>query len=140
MSRDQNGKYKPGYCPNPKGRPRKGPAEISPTQEREEFFEDAAMPVTVIENGKRKTIPFRRAINRQLMRKAVGGDTRAMLEFKKTESRLIREAYEEKFRVLEALHDLENRCRKTPPENVPEMTLAWIRKVRAMLPPEMLAW
>jgi hypothetical protein len=137
MSRENSGHFKPGHCPNPKGRPRNKPPEISPTQEREEFFEDAAMPVTVIENGKRKTIPLRRAINRQLMRKAAVGGTRAMLEFKKTENRHIRQAYEEKLSVLERLLDLEKQCMNASPEDVPEKTLEWIRNWRARLPPEM---
>jgi hypothetical protein len=71
------------------------------------------------------------------MRKAVAGDTRAMLEFKKTESRLVRESYDEKHEVLKALLDLEKRWSKILPENVPEKVLETIRNLRAMLPPEM---
>jgi hypothetical protein len=56
MSRNKKGQYLPGHCGNPKGRPRKQPRETSKEQLRDDFFEAVDMPVTIVENGKRKTM------------------------------------------------------------------------------------
>lgn len=100
-----------------------------------EFFDDANMPVHIVENGKRKTIPARRAINRQLIKKAVEGDMRAMIEWKKEEHKHTREFFDEQVGLLEQLINAEMRYREKP-EDVAEEALQIMRRVRELLAPE----
>ena len=83
MSRNEWGQYKPGTCGNPRGRPRKLPRKIDPEQLRNEFFEAGETLVPIIENGKRKFIPARAAIEKQLALKAASGNMRAIIAWQK---------------------------------------------------------
>ena len=134
MLRDERGRFRPGYCGNPRGRPRKQPRETSPRQIHEDFFAVADMPVTIIENDKRKTIPTRIAINRQLTKKALEGDTRAIIEWKKAEYRFTQEFFDGQARLLKGLVETEKRCREHP-EEVTEQLLQIIRDARRLLVP-----
>jgi hypothetical protein len=66
-------KFKSGQSGNPQGRP-KGAKNFATALE-----EETSAPVTVIENGKRRRIPKRRAIAKLLVNKAATGDLRAIL-------------------------------------------------------------
>ena len=134
MSRNERGRYAPGYCGNPKGRPRKQPPAISSEQVRKDFFEVREMPVTVVENGKRKTIPARIAINQQLTKKAVEGDMRAILEWKKAENKYISEFVDEQLSLLQTYVETIKHCEEAP-EEVTEKLLELLREVRALLAP-----
>jgi len=136
MSRDEGGRFKPGHCGNPKGRPRKVPRETSPRQIRDDFFAAADMPVPIVENGKRKIIPARIAINRQLTKKAVEGDTRAILEWKKAEHKYTKEFFDEQISLLETLVETEKICREGPEEGT-EKLLEIMRQAKALLVPGM---
>jgi len=133
MSRNA-GQYDPGVSGNPKGRPRKQPLEISARKNRDDFFAAADMPVWITENGKRKKISARVAINRQLIRRAVEGDMRAILECKKAENRYTFEYLDEQVSALETYLKLE-KFSKESPEEMTERLLQVMRDLRALLGP-----
>ncbi|MDN3275962.1 hypothetical protein QWJ07_16995 [Frankia sp. RB7] len=54
---------------------------------RADFFDAADMPVPVIEGNKRRMIPAREAIDKQLMLKAASGNIQAMREYYKMRDR-----------------------------------------------------
>ena len=64
MPRNKLGQFEPGTCGNPRGRPRKLPRKIHPDILRKEFFEAGETLVPIIQNGKRKLIPARVAIDK----------------------------------------------------------------------------
>ncbi len=63
------------------------PHSILDDQLRRDFFEAAEMLVPVIEGNKRKMLPARVAIDKQLVIKAVSGDMRAICEYNKRRER-----------------------------------------------------
>lgn len=134
MSRN-SGQYPKGVSGNLKGRPPKKREEVLPEELRLEFFEDANVLVTITENGKRKKIPARRAINRQLRQKALEGDIRAILAWKKEEAKHIREYVDLQISLMETLAKEERRYQESP-EDVPERALKIMRAIRKVLAPE----
>jgi hypothetical protein len=67
----QHSRFKAGLSGNPKGRP-KGSKNFSTL-----FAEELAQPVTLTENGKRKRMPKRQALAKQMINKALGNDPKA---------------------------------------------------------------
>ncbi len=134
MSRDERGRFMPGYCGNPKGRTPKQPMEISPEQMRIDFFLTSRMPVWLVENGKRKKIPAHVAIDRQLIKKAVEGEKWAILEYKRLEYKHTKEFFDEQVSLMETLVETERQCREAP-EEVTEKLLEIMRRARALLAP-----
>lgn len=65
-------RWKPGFCPNPKGRG-KGNRNFET-----EVNEELKAKITIQENGKRKRITKRQAVAKQLVNKAASGDLKAM--------------------------------------------------------------
>jgi hypothetical protein len=63
--------FKPGQSGNPKGRPR-GSKNLDTL-----FAEELAQPVSLTENGKRKKIPKRQALVKQIVNKALSNDPKA---------------------------------------------------------------
>ena len=69
--RQTNGRFGPGNCANPKGRPRKD-SSVNATIMRE-----MTAPVTITENNKRKRITKLAANAKQMANKGASGDMRA---------------------------------------------------------------
>ena len=67
----QQTRFQPGRSGNPKGRP-KGSKNFSTL-----FAEELAQPVTLTEYGKRKRMPKRRALAKQVINKALSNDPKA---------------------------------------------------------------
>ena len=65
-------RFQPGRSGNPKGRPR-GSKNFSTLVD-----EELAKRVTVLENGKPRTMTMREALVKRLVNRAVGGDPRAI--------------------------------------------------------------
>ncbi|MCR6733387.1 MAG: DUF5681 domain-containing protein [Afipia sp.] len=130
MTRDERGRYI--GCGNFKGRPRKQARQISAQQNREDFFAATEMPVPIIENGKRKTIPAFVAINRQLVKHAVSGNMRAIVEYKKLERSLTSELWNEKTAQLEQFLKSE-KLAKNFPEDVTDDILDTLKLMRMVL-------
>lgn len=134
MSRNKRGQFKPGFCGNPKGRPRKQPREISPRQIRKTFFALGEMPVTVVEGGKRKTITADEAIDKQLLMKAVAGERWALQLYHKRRDKLVLEYFDEQTSLLKTYVETEKLNREFP-EEVTEKLLEVMRDTRALLDP-----
>ncbi len=64
-------RFQPGRSGNPKGRP-KGSKNFSTL-----FSEELARPVTLTENGKRRRMPKRQALAKQVINKALTNDPKA---------------------------------------------------------------
>jgi hypothetical protein len=64
-------RFQPGRSGNPKGRP-KGAKNFSTF-----FSEELAQPVTLTENGRRRRIPKRQALAKQVINKALSNDPKA---------------------------------------------------------------
>ena len=137
MPRDKLGQYEPGTCGNPRGRPRKLPRKIDLEQLREEFFEAGETLVPIIENGTRKLIPARAAIEKQLALKAASGDLRAILEWNKMRHRHTLEYVKEQLDYVEQLLKSEDIERKFP-EDVTDEYKAMTRDLRAAIDPDYL--
>jgi Family of unknown function (DUF5681) len=67
----QHTRFQPGRSGNPKGRP-KGSKNFSTL-----FSEELAQPVILKENGKRRRMPKRQALAKQVINKALSNDLRA---------------------------------------------------------------
>jgi hypothetical protein len=67
----RHSRFKEGRSGNPKGRP-KGSKNFSTL-----FAEELAQPVILTENGKRKRMPKRQALAKQMINKALGNDPKA---------------------------------------------------------------
>lgn len=114
MPRNSLGQFEKGTCGNPKGRPRKRPHPISDEQLREDFFDAAEMQVPIMEDHKRKMIPARVAIDKQLVIKAVSGDLRAICEYNKRRDRFVLEHVNHQLKSLRLIVEAEDRIRMFP--------------------------
>jgi hypothetical protein len=137
MSRNKLGQFEPGTCGNPRGRPRRIPRKINAHQLSTDFFEAAETLVPIIENGERKLIPASVAIDKQLALKAASGDLRAIIEWKKTRSKLTIEYVKEQLGKLEWLIKSEATVRNYP-EDVTDDFLALVKNVRLAMDPDYL--
>jgi Family of unknown function (DUF5681) len=137
MSRNDLGQFEPGTSGNPRGRPRKLPRKINAHQLSTDFFEAAETLVPIVENGERKFIPVGVAIDKQLALKAASGDLRAIIEWKKTRSKLTVEYVKEQLGRLEWLLKSEATVRNYP-EDVTDDFLALVKNVRLAMDPDYL--
>lgn len=64
-------RFKPGHSGNPKGRPKRSRNRLTI------LAEELAQPVTITENGRRKTISKGEVIIRQMVNKSASGDLRS---------------------------------------------------------------
>jgi hypothetical protein len=132
MSRNKLGQFEPGTCGNPRGRPRKMRREIHPDRLRADFFEAGETLVPIIENGKRKLIPARVAIDKQLTLKAASGDLRAIIEWNKLHQRHTLEHVKRQLEYLEQLMKSEDIVRKFPEDVTDEYKLL-TRNLRSII-------
>jgi hypothetical protein len=114
MSRNELGQFEKGTCGNPRGRPRSMPPMISDKQLRQDFFKVAETPISIVENGKRKTVSARVAVEMQLARKAASGDMKAIVEFNKRNERFTLEHVKSQLSILEAIVDGEDSIQRFP--------------------------
>jgi hypothetical protein len=114
MTRDKFGRFDKGTCGNPRGRPRKLPPEITDQKLRRDFFEVTETPVKIIENGKSRFISAHVAIDRQLVKKALSGETRAICEYYKRRDRLTMEHIKEQLALFDQILKHEDHIRKFP--------------------------
>jgi hypothetical protein len=138
MSRNEKGQFERGTCGNPRGRPRKIPRKINAHQLSTDFFEAAEMLVPIIENGERKFVPISVAIDKQLALKAAAGNLRAIIEWKKTRSKLTTEYVKEQLGKLEWLIKSEATVRNYP-EDVTDDYMALVKNVRLAMDPDYLS-
>ena len=80
MSRDSHGRFKKGFCPNPKGRGLKTKRTLNTIRPEDEFIEATEEVFAVNVGGKPQKSPAMDLIYRQLVRRAVAGDIRCMLK------------------------------------------------------------
>ena len=80
MARDLKGRFEKGYCGNPNGRPRKRKRTLSDIEYEKEFVEATEEELSVNVGGKILKTTAIDLIHKQLVRKAVAGDTRCMLK------------------------------------------------------------
>jgi hypothetical protein len=137
MSRDKNGRFTD--CGNPNGRPKAlkytPETEISHSVERNDFFEIDNLPITIVENGKRKEISMRQAILRKVAYSAAGGNMRAAVEWNKMRTRSIGEYVDEQLEMVAQILKSEKIARDFP-EDVTDQFLDCIRTLRMMLAPD----
>jgi hypothetical protein len=69
-TRDARGRWEPGYCPNPKGRPKKKPKVIR-NQSDIHFF--STTRVDILTNGQKETMDRRTALNNKMFESAMKG-------------------------------------------------------------------
>ena len=137
MPRNNLGQFEPGTSGNPRGRPRKLRRTIHPEELRKDFFEADQTPVTIIENGKRKTIPAGVAIDMQLARKAASGNLRAIIEYNKAKQRHNLDYVKQQLEMMQQLLKSEDIVRKFP-ENVTDDYMAHTRNLRSAIDPDYL--
>jgi Family of unknown function (DUF5681) len=113
-ARNERGQFEKGVSGNPRGRPRKVQHQISNDHLRQGFFDAMETLVSIAEGGKRKFIPARIAIDKQLVLKAAGGDMRAISECNKRRDRFTFEYGNEQIARLDALYNGLDRARKFP--------------------------
>ena len=138
MPRNKLGQFEPGTCGNPRGRPRKLPRKVRPDILRKEFFEAGETLVPIIENGKRKLIPARAAIDKQLALKAASGDLRAIIVWQKMCQRHTLEYVKEQLEYFQQLLKSEEIVRKFP-EDVTDEYKALTRNLRSAIDPDYLS-
>ena len=114
MARNKFGQFEEGTCGNPRGCPRKMPLRISDEQLRQDFFDAAETLIPIVENGKRKLIPARLAIEKQLILRAASGDMKAIIEYNKRRERYTLEHVKSQLSILEAIVDGEDSIQRFP--------------------------
>ena len=129
MARNKFGQFEKGTCGNPRGRPRKTPPDISDGKLRQDFFEAAETLIPIVENGKRKLIPARVAIDQQLIRKAVMGDMTAIREYNKRYERFTLEHGDLQMEYLRLIDNAEQNIRKYP-EDVTDEYKAMLNELK----------
>lgn len=135
MTRRNNfGQFEKGASGNPRGRPRNLRVTISDEQLRQDFFDVAETPVPIVQNGKRKLIPARLAIEKQLVLKAASGDLKAITEYNKRRERYTLEHVKLQLANLEAIASAESHLRKFPEDVTDEMKHA-LKLLMAALDP-----
>jgi len=137
MPRNHLGQFEPGTCGNPRGRPRKLPRKIHPDELRKDFFEADQTLVTIIENGKRKTVPAGIAIDKQLALKAASGNIRAIIEYNKMKQRHTLEYVKQQLEMMQQLLKSEDIVRKFP-DDVTDDYMALTRNLRSAIDPDYL--
>jgi len=137
MPRNNLGQFEPGTCGNPRGRPRRRPRKNHPDELRRDFFEASETLVPIIENGQRKLIPARAAIEKQLMFKAASGDLKAILEWNKMRHRHTLDQLQTQLESIERLLKSEEIVRKFP-EDVTDEYKALTRNLRSSIDPDFL--
>lgn len=73
----KHGQFKPGTCPNPKGRPRKK-VQSNKASLEDMIYEEFQRPLTFMENGKPVTLSFEQAFLRKMSIDALNGRPTAM--------------------------------------------------------------
>jgi hypothetical protein len=81
---------------------------------RRDFFEVAETPVKIIENGKSRFISAHVAIDRQLVKRALSGEPRALCEYYKRRDRLTMEHIKEQLALFDQILKHEDHIRKFP--------------------------
>jgi Family of unknown function (DUF5681) len=114
VERNKFGQFEKGTCGNPRGRPRKLPPEITDQKVRQDFFDVAETPIKITENGKIRFISAHMAIDKQLVKKALSGETRAMCEYYKRRDRLMMEHVKEQLDLCQQILNYENHIRRFP--------------------------
>jgi Family of unknown function (DUF5681) len=137
MARNAQGRFEPGTCGNPRGRPPKLQRKINEQQLRKEFFEAGETLVQIVEDGKRKTVPARVAIEKQLALKAASGNMRAIIEWSKRAERHTLEYVKEQLGYLEQLIKSEDNIRQFP-EDVTDEYKDLARLLRSTIDPDYL--
>jgi hypothetical protein len=123
MPRNNLGRFEPGTCGNPRGRPRKMPPEITDQKLRRDFFEVAERPIKVTENGKSRFISAHAAIDTHLVKKALSGESWAMNAYYKRRDRLMMEHIKEQLDLFDQILKHEDHIRKFPEDVTDEFKL-----------------
>jgi hypothetical protein len=134
MPRNKFGQFEPGTCGNPRGRPRKLPPEITDQKLRRDFFGVAETPIKIIENGKSRFISAHVAIDKQLVKKALSGETRAMCQYYKRRDRLTMEHIKEQLDLFDQILKHKDHIRKFP-EDVTDEFKRLLMLLKASLDP-----
>ena len=135
--RNERGQFEKGTSGNPRGRPRKEPHPISDIQVRRDFFDIMEMPVPINDWGKRKKVPLRVAIGKQLALKAAAGDINAIREVNKWQHRYAGEYSEQQMSMVKVLVTAEDHIRKFP-DDVTDEYKRTIHMLRLQIDPHYL--
>jgi hypothetical protein len=104
---------------------------------RQDFFEAAETLVPVLEGNKRKLIPARAAIDKQLVLKAASGDMRAIFEYNKRRERYTLEHVKEQLENLRVILAGEDRIRMFPEDVTDEFKRA-ISSLKQVIDPHFI--
>ncbi len=89
LTRDASGRWRPGYCPNPKGRPRKKPKTIIHESDMQVF---SYTLVDVVSNGQKVEMVRRSALLNKIFERAMKGSVTQQRflyhEFKRIDERM----------------------------------------------------
>lgn len=135
MSREADGRYKTGFCGNPKGRPRKEKRTFTATQLRRDFLLATEEELTVPIAGKRKKMPAIKLINMQLIRKAAAGNERCMFRVMDVRRQLIAEIVAERISLMQELLEKQQTYKDSPQDFTDEI-LALMQEARELLADE----
>jgi replication-associated recombination protein RarA len=120
MSRDSQGRFEKGFTGNPCGRPRKVKRALADINHKEEFIAATEEEFSATLGGKVRKTSAIDLINKQLIRKAVGGDVRCILKVLD-----MRESYDEAHRkqtveLFEAYLKKRDEVRRNPDDYTQE--------------------
>lgn len=120
MSRDSHGRFEKGFCGNLLGRPRKVKRTLDTIHHEDEFIAatEEEFPVSIA--GKLQKSPAIDLIHKQLVRKAVSGDTRCILKVIELRENYAHRRDEQRSELAKVCLDALQRFQRNPEDHTDE--------------------